>query len=793
MINEKDNVFYLHTKHTSYIFRVMETGHLEHLYYGRRLEDDVDVSPFAVKYANINGCAITYDKEHLVCMNDRNLEVSTKGTGDMRALFLDLLWEDGSSTADFVFDSYEIADGKETLTSLPSSYDETQTVQTLKIILKEKYRPVKLELRYGVFPECDVITRSCILHNEGETPVKVKRIMSAQLDISGSGYVFTNFRGDWIKEMGRTDTIVSAGCAVNTSRTGFSSNMGNPFVMLFAPGSSENFGEGYACNLIYSGSHMEMVDVGSQNQTRFLAGISPEQFSWNLEAGEKFETPEAVLTFSDGGYRKISQHMHQFVREHVVRGEWKYKERPILLNSWEASYFNFTERSLLKLARAGKEAGVELFVMDDGWFGTRNDDTQSLGDWTVNTKKLPEGISGLSRKIEAMGLLFGIWVEPEMVNENSDLYREHPEWAVKIPEREHKVGRNQMLLDLTRDEVQDYLIQSMSRVFSAGKISYVKWDMNRNFSDRYSSSLRPEQQEEFLHRYMLGLYRVLRELNEKFPHILFESCASGGNRFDLGMLCYMPQIWTSDNTDAICRCYIQNGASYGYPQSVMGAHVSACPNHQTLRNTPLETRFAVASMGVLGYECNLAEMKKEDIEAIKKQILLYKKWRKTLQFGQFYRIGGSLNGVSGKMGMQNSTNLVEWNIVSREKDQAVAVMVQETAKPHHSQLNLRTCGLGEETLYHFYGQEQKVDVMAFGDLINMIAPIHIKKDSLMHHAIAKVVKMDGEKEDYLVSGNVLNHAGIAVSQSFAGSGMGEGTRVYPDFGARMYFMEKIEK
>ncbi|MBQ8823048.1 MAG: alpha-galactosidase [Lachnospiraceae bacterium] len=790
MVRTFENLFVLETLETTYAFQVMDTGHLEHLYYGKKIPLTPEVArAVSVKHVNLNGCAIQYDKEHpALCMNDVLLEVSGRGTGDMRSPFVELVFADGSNSVDFVYESHEVLGGKRELETLPSAYGEN--VQTLRIVLKEKYMPVKLELYYSVFEDCDVITRSCKLVNEGEESVEIQRIMSMQLDLNGGNMVMTSFHGDWAREMNRVDTTVKGGRVVNTSATGFSSNHANPFVMLFAEGSSEDAGEGYGFNLVYSGPHMELAEVSSQGQTRFLAGISPEQFCWTLSAGESFETPEAVMTFSAGGYSKMSRNMHRFVREHIVRGVWKKTERPVLLNSWEASYFNITESSLLKLAKAGKEAGIELFVMDDGWFGQRNDDTSSLGDWEVNTKKLPGGIKGLADKIVKLGLMFGIWVEPEMVNENSDLYRAHPDWAIKHPDRNHGEGRHQMLLDLSREEVQDYLIEAMSKVFSAGDITYVKWDMNRNFSDVYSSSMGAVKQGELLHRYMMGLYRVMGELVKRFPNILFEGCASGGNRFDLGILCYMPQIWASDNSDAISRCYIQNGLSYGYPQSVIGAHVSSCPNHQTLRNTPLETRFAVASMGVLGYECNLAEMKKEEVEAIKEQIALYKKWRKTLQFGQLHRIGGKLTGVSLNVGIPANNNLVEWNIVSEDGEKAVAVMVQETVKPHTSQITLRTKGLTPEYMYHFTTRALKYDIKLFGDLVNMIAPIHIKKDSLVHNTVAKFIKMDGETEDYTLPGSVLNNCGVALAQSFAGTGYNANTRLYQDFDARMYFIEK---
>ncbi len=793
MVKAFENIFVLETKETTYCFQVTDTGHLEHLYYGKKIPVTVEVArAISVKHVNLNGCAIQYDKEHsALCMNDVLLELSGKGTGDMRSPMAELVFADGNTTVDFIYESYEILEGKQELETLPSAYGEDSSVQTLKVVLKEKYMPVKLELYYSVFEDCDVITRSCRLVNMGQDAVQIKRLMSMQLDLNGSNLVMTSFHGDWAREMNRIDTPVKGGRVVNTSATGFSSNHANPFVMLFAEGSSEDAGEGYGFNLIYSGPHMELAEVSSQGQTRVLTGISPEQFSWTLGAGESFETPEAVQTFSDSGYSKISQNMHRFVREHIVRGVWKKRERPVLLNSWEASYFNISESSLLKLARAGKEAGIELFVMDDGWFGERNNDTCSLGDWEVNTKKLPGGVKGLADKIVKMGLMFGIWVEPEMVNEDSNLYREHPDWAIKHSTRSHGEGRHQMLLDLSRAEVQDYLIEAMSKVFSSGDITYVKWDMNRNFSDVYSAFLDAAKQGELLHRYMIGLYRVMDALVNKFPNILFEGCASGGNRFDLGILCYMPQIWASDNSDAISRCYIQNGLSYGYPQSVIGAHVSSCPNHQTLRNTPLETRFAVAGMGVLGYECNLAEMKKEEVDAIKEQIALYKKWRKTLQFGQLYRIGGRLAGTSLGVGLPSNNNLVEWNVVSEDGEKAVAIMVQETVTPHTSQITLRTKGLHPEYMYHFTTRTLKYDIKLFGDLVNMISPIHIKKDSLVHNTVAKFIKMDGETEDYRLPGSILNNCGIALSQSFAGTGYNPNTRVYQDYDARMYFMEKV--
>lgn len=791
-VKEENGIFILETAHTSYIIKKMETGHLEHLYYGPKISLSEDgCAALSHKCANLNGCSIAYSKDYPnVGLDDICLEVSGEGKGDFRQPFAKAIFGDGSSTSDFLYESCEILKGKPSLKTLPSSYDETGSAYTLRLVLKEKYQAVKLELLYSVFPDCDCITRSAAFINEGKEDIRIERLMSLQLDLEGSGYRFTSFHGDWTREMQRNDVFVSAGRFVNSSNTGFSSNLANPFVMLSERDTSEDAGSCIGCNLIYSGNHYEAAETSGHGKTRFLAGINPETFSWQLPPRERLEAPEAVLTFSETGWSGISLHMHAFVREHIVRGEWKYKERPVLLNSWEAAYFQFNENKLLKLAKAGKEAGIELFVMDDGWFGKRDKDTCSLGDWTENRKKLPGGIRGLAEKINAMGMQFGIWVEPEMVNEDSDLYREHPDYAVHIPGREQSLGRNQMLLDFTRKEVRENIIGQMSRVFSFANIAYVKWDMNRHFSDCYAPALGKERQGEFAHRYILGLYEVLSELTGRFPHILFEGCASGGNRFDLGMLCYMPQIWTSDNTDAISRAAIQNGGSYGYPQSVMGAHVSGCPNHQTLRTTPLETRFAVAAFGVLGYECNLCEMPGEELEEIREQVRIYKKWRKVFQFGRLYRVGGSMNAASGRE--TEPGQLVKWIAAAPEQDRAVGMMVQDLTVPNSGYAFFRTKGLSDEKAYRFTNRALKYNIHRFGDLINTIAPVHIKKDSLVHNAIAKFVKLDGEKEDYTVSGSLLNHAGIKLSQGFGGVGYGENTRLYQDFDSRMYFMEAVD-
>lgn len=793
MITEKDGVFALETEQTSYLFRVTDTGHLEHLYYGRKIRFR-DASALTEKHSFAPGNSIYYDDAHKsFSLEDACLELSSYGKGDIREPFLEVVYADGSFTSDFVFDGYEIDDAKPEFTSLPGSYSGDGRVEHLCVRLKEKVKDAALELHYYVYPECDVIGRSAKLVNTGDSPLTIKRLMSAQLDFPDCGYVFTTFTGGWAREMRRTDTQVWAGKQVNSSYAGVSSSRANPFVMLSGEHTTEDAGDCFGVNLIYSGNHYEAVEVNSWGKTRLITGINPQSFSWKLDPGEVFESPEAVMTFAHQGFNAMSRQMHHFVREHIVRGEWKHRPRPVLLNSWEAAYFSIDEKKLLNLAKAGKEVGVELFVMDDGWFGKRTDDTRSLGDWDVNPKKLPNGLKGLCDKVKALGLDFGIWVEPEMVNVDSELYRAHRSWAMDIPGRGHSEGRNQRILDLSLPEVQDYIIDKMTEVFSSADISYVKWDMNRIVSDAYSKGLEPERQGEVFHRYVCGLYRCMKTLTERFPKILFEGCSAGGNRFDLGILCYFPQIWASDNTDALCRAEIQNGYSYGYPMSTVSAHISSCPNHQTLRNTLLETRFNVAAFGVCGYECNLCDMGREQLAAIKQHIALYKQWREVLQFGDFYRGRGFGSGEGGHsaIGVTGAQNTMEWTCVSPDRSRAVGMLFQKLAVPNDFYACYRAKGLDGEALYHFTNRRPKYNLRDFGGLVNMVSPVHIRQDSLMESIAAKVVKLDGETEDCLVYGDELMYHGVKLKQAFGSVGFGGDTRVCQDFGSRLYFMEKV--
>lgn len=794
MIRQEGNLFILDTAHTTYCFRILETGQPEHLYYGRKIRVDMDgMQALTEKHEFAPGNTNVYDASHAnYSLEDMRLEMSSYGKGDIREPFIELVHSDGSMTSDFRFAYAAITDEKPPFDTLPGSYSEDGHVEHLTLSLKDAQYNLKLEMHYFVYPDADVITRSAVLINESEESVTLERLMSLQIDFDTPDFYLVTFGGAWAREMRRNDIRLLSGKHVNASYTGTSSNRANPFVMLRRYGSTEDTGECYGFNLIYSGNHYEAAEVSGYGKTRFVTGINPQSFSWELKAGDRFEAPEAVMTFSHEGLNGLSQNMHRFVREHIVRGEWKHKVRPVLLNSWEAAYFDFNEKKLLSLAKKGKEAGIELFVMDDGWFGERNDDSHSLGDWDVNRRKLPDGLAGLCSKIKALGMDFGIWVEPEMVNVNSNLYAKHPEWVIEIPEKPHSEGRNQRILDLSQREVQDFIIEKMTEVFSSAEISYVKWDMNRTFTDYYSKALPKERMKELAHRYVLGLYRCMKELTARFPHILFEGCAAGGNRFDLGILSYFPQIWASDDTDALCRAEIQNNYSYGYPMSVVSAHVSACPNHQTLRKTPLETRFAVAAFGICGYECNFCDMKKEELDAVKEQIALYKKWRSVMQRGRFYRgrSFGETAGFSGTVLADLPGNQMEWTCVSKDGEKAVGFLMQKLVAPNTQFHYYKAKGLRPELRYHFYNRNLKYNVKDFGDLVNTVAPVHIKPDSMAHNLIAKFVKMDGETEDMHVYGDVLMYNGVRLAQSFAGTGYNNEVRYYQDFGARLYFMEK---
>jgi alpha-galactosidase len=768
-----DHAWVLDTPKTTYAITLLPTGQLEHLYYGRRIKLGEGVGALdslIEKHAFAPGNTCVYDNDHCgYSLEDVRLEMSSYGKGDLRDPFVDITFDDGSSTCDFQYDSFVIDDKEPVSDTLPVSYDESGKCEHLCITLVEKIKGVKLHLHYYVYEDSDCICRMSVLENTSDSGIVLKKLMSTQIDFDRMGYMMTTFGGAWAREMQKSSIPLVRGKYINSSRSGESSHRANPFVMLHPVHTSEDAGEVYGFNLIYSGNHYEAAEISPFGKTRFISGINPDGFEFRLSPGEKFESPEAVMSYSSEGFNGLSHHMHRFVREHVVRGEWKKKERPVLLNSWEAAYFDIDERKLVKLAKAGKEVGIELLVMDDGWFGERNDDHSSLGDWDVNPKKLPGGLKSLADKITALGMGFGIWVEPEMISENSGLYEAHPDWAIEIPGRDHSEGRWQRILDLTNPEVCDYIVDKLSKVFSSADISYVKWDMNRTFSDRYSKGLPAERQGEFQHRYYLGLYRVMKELTESFPEILFEGCSAGGNRFDLGILSYFPQIWGSDDTDAMCRIDIQRGYSYGYPASTVGAHVSACPNHQTLNTVPLETRFEVAAAGCFGYELNLCDMSDADKKAITNQVEFYKQNRELFQFGDYYRLPED-----------------GYIIVSKDKTKAVAFVVQKDARPNNDYKCLKTIGLDDDKIYNMVGRVVPHSIKEFGSLINMFTPVHVKQDGIVHGIIDKFMDINGEEQKATALGAAFNGHGVALNSAFCGTGNNDGTRIMRTGDTRLY-------
>lgn len=775
MITHNKNAFCLSTRRTTYAFRVEEAKHLEHLHYGALLHLETDgASALAQRHSSLPSATIAYSPATPnLSMELLRGEISSLGKGDFGDPFIDLEFSDGCRTCDFVYDSFEILKEKPSMEGLPSALPPCQDGETtLCIHLTETNgRKLELKLYYTVYEDCDVITRHARIVNHSAQPVILKKLLSSQLDFDDSDYVLTSFHGSWTSEMHKSATPVKGKTVLNETRLGFSSNRANPFVMLSRPDCTETSGEVYGSNLIYSGNHRECAQSGELSRLRFSTGIQPEGFTWTLNPGESFTTPEAVLSYSPEGFGGLSHNFHDFIRRYIVRGTWADKPRPVLLNSWEAAYFDFNEEKLLDMASLAKELGIELFVLDDGWFGKRNSTKSSLGDWVCNYEKLPGGIEGLSKKIHDLGLQFGIWVEPEAVNMDSDLFRAHPDWTLAVPGQPNSEGRNTRLLDFANPEVIDYLYEALCKVFSSG-VDYVKWDMNRGISDCYSPFLPRERQGETGHRFLLGLYDLLHRLMNRFPDILFESCASGGNRADLGILCYMPQFWASDNSDALCRQRIQTNYSYGYPLSVLGCHVSSIPNHQTLRETPLATRYEVAALGLLGYELDLRKLREDELTDVKEQIAHYKSIRKLLMSAELHRIRTGENG--------------HWSLmeVSKDKRHAVMMTMQELLQPGSPIYVLKTRGLQENGLYHFLSRPTMMNVK----------PMRGRFVSLSSDAEGLgFVRMPRETEDYTLYGSLLNNGGIRLKSDFNGHNLDEDTRYYIDYSTRFYHMDLVEE
>ncbi len=762
-VNEKDNVFHGQTKNTSYIFRIRDGRYLEQLFYGRRLKQSPYTGALYEKFATGYGNSNVTPSNSKLTLDNLCLEYSFSGTGDYRHLPLTLQVPDYGFSNNFLYEGYRTYEGiyeENEQTGMPFAKQNKSInkdeVYTLDITLKDSVYPMYLHLIYSFFYDCDVVTRRVKLENRCEASVRVEKVMSMMLDLPGKDYTLHTFDGLWIRERQENKKKLISGLYVNDSTTGSSSNRHNPFIMLTREHATQESGDCIGCNLIYSGNHYEAVEVSPYGKLRIMTGINPHQFSWELKAGQDFYTPEAVLTFSSKGMNGMSHNMHQFVNHHIISADWAYKERPILINNWEATYFDFNAGKLLEIAKEAKGLGMEMLVLDDGWFSNRSNDSSSLGDWTVNEEKLDGSLKKFTEQILEVGLKFGLWFEPEMISKISNLYEMHPDWAVKAPDREAYVGRNQYVLDLTRPDVVNYIVGVVSNVLKSAPIEYVKWDMNRHLSDAYSASL-GRNQGEFYHRYILGLYDMMQQITKAFPEILFEGCSAGGNRFDLGILAYMPQIWTSDNTDANQRTHIQQGTSYGYPLSTMTAHVSAVPNHQTLRTTSIETRFHVACFGVLGYEIDITKLTEAEKTAIKDQIIFYKQYRSLFQFGTFYRL-------------HSDDNQVIWQVLSEDRKEAVLIHYQRLAPTNPASDILKMTDLLPEDLYEVKSRRQYLEQYQEGDNIPT-----------------------SEMEEYQGFGDMLINAGIKLSQQYSGAGIQEGIRIMGDFGTRVYVVKSSQK
>jgi len=751
MIVVRDNVFLLKNENFSYMFRVTGSGNLEHIHFGMPV-DIGDAEELAVRYGI--GWGLTAGPEGEEFPMYLPLEWSGLGRGDYREPPLEL-----SSEAPTAFKYSFSRQHKGTVgmkCSLPQARGDAETLEVVMVSPGD----ISLHLYYTLFETA--ITRRAVLSNNSKKTLGINRMMSSMVDIQGD-WEMTTFNGDWIAEMQMCRMPVGMSGIVNESITGFSSALHNPGFMLSEPGANEVSGEVLGFNLIYSGNHYARAQKTNEGLTRIVQGISPVSFEWKLPPGEIFETPEAVMVWSGSGFGGMSEAMHSFINRHIIPDYWQGRERPVLYNDWEGCMFSFTEPKLLSLARKAKKLGCELFVLDDGWFGARNSDRAGLGDYNVNRLKLPEGLAGLKKRLEGIGLDFGLWFEPEAVNPDSDLYRKHPDWAINDPQDPPVLGRNELLLDLSRPEVRDYIVKNVSKCIDDGRVSYVKWDMNRHSTALGASA----------HRYILGLYDVLRRIFGPRPEVLLESCSSGGNRFDLGMLCFSPQIWASDDTDAVERCRIQYSLSYMYPLSTIGAHVSAAPHSQTLRDTPLTTRGNISFFGLLGYEFDLDDLTPAETDEITSQIAFYKKYRKVFQFGTFRRLRAQ-EGIS----MQ----------VSDGTDTLVGLFHELVhAAPGYERIF--PVGLEKDTQYTVSSREQLLNAGKFGGLLKHVLPVKVKPDGLAVRMAARQYRMADAVRDCRVSGAGLM-SGLSLNARFMGTGHDPGMRMQGDFSSNIYVISR---
>ncbi len=684
---DEKKLFQLNTENTTYVIGLSPEGYVGHVYYGPLLHGEPDLYPLRMDEPPFTPSVNKREKSSFL---DRfPMEYPTGGVGDYRESCLNIRNAQGRMGCEIFFDSYEIFKGKRPLTGLPASFGTEDEVETLEITCKDPVLDLVVVLSYSVFTKENVITRSVRVKNEGSEALKVEKIYSACLDMDNEDFEMLSLHGSWGRERHIQQGALRYGKQLVSSGRGESSHQEHPFVAMVTLGTDQERGEVYAMHFVYSGNFIGQVERCQFDTVRMVMGINQEEFCWNLKAGDEFQAPEVVMVYSAEGLGKMTRSYHAFYRRHMIRSPYNHKKRPILINNWEATYFDFDTDKLLDIAREAKKDGIEMLVMDDGWFGKRNKDDSSLGDWVVNEEKIKGGLKNLVDKVNEIGLEFGIWFEPEMISPDSDLYREHPDWAIAIPGRAGSLCRNQYVLDLSRKEVRDHAFESVAAVLHSANIEYVKWDMNRQLSDLGSVELPVDRQGELYHRYVLGVYELQDRLLQEFPHLLLENCSGGGARFDPGMLYYSPQIWCSDDMDAIERLKIQEGTMLLYPLSTMGAHVSDCPNHTVGRVTPFETRGHVALAGTFGYELDLTKIPEEDRQQIPAQTAMYHKYNDLIRRGDYSRIASFLeNG-----------NYDCYQVTSKDQKEALVTYVQVLSRPNFHSRRVRLKGLAPEKQY----------------------------------------------------------------------------------------------
>lgn len=687
IVDEKKGLFQLITDNTEYQMKADKYGVLKHLWYGEKTGCDME---YLQSYPDVGFSGNIYDagNDRTYSLDTLPLEYACDGVGDYRVTGAAAVHSDGSCALDLRYKSYRISKGKYSIKGLPAVYADVSESETLEIVLKDKYSDIEVTLRYGVLPKLDIITRCASVANNTNEPVILTKAASLCLDIPHGEWEWVHFHGRHAMERLTERMPLCHGIQESSSTRGTSSHHQNPTVLLCSPDCTETSGSCIGAALMYSGSFQTKIQLDQMEQVRLVMGINPELFRWELKPSEVFDTPEVIMSYSAKGMEKLSHNFHKVIREHVCRGKYKLAERPVLINNWEATYFDFNEEKILKIAEQAASLGVDMLVLDDGWFGKRDDDCSGLGDWFVSEEKLNGGLGKLAEKIKSLGMKFGLWFEPEMVSEDSDLYRSHPDWAIKIPSRDPVRSRYQLVLDMINPEVRDYLFGAISDILKNADISYIKWDMNRSICDWYTSCLSAENQGEMPHRYVLGLYELLERLTTAFPDVLFEGCSGGGGRFDAGMLYYCPQIWCSDDTDAFERTKIQYGTSFFYPVSAIGSHVSAVPNHQTGRITPIETRAVTAMAGSFGYELDLNTLSHDEKQEVKEQIVRFKKDGPLIHNGLYYRLSDSLND---KYAM--------WGFVSEDKKEVLVHGVIFRTEPNRTQYLVKLRGLLPDTNY----------------------------------------------------------------------------------------------